>query len=210
MSQVEIHTRRLGGVAFVALVALVAACGDNSPSDVEDQPGTAVVTGVVHDSSAVLPPGRTSMSPADSTDYAGVATGDAQVEVRSAAGTWVPVGEPSAVAFEIYCEEAAVVRSAVAIAPDTYDMVRLTLTDFELSVLAGAVLEATTHPDPFTVALGSSVVIEQSVDPFTLAEGESATIIFDLNTELWLDGVVVSEGTVAASDVQGATNVFVR
>ena len=212
MSQVEIYTKGLGGVAFVALVALVAACGESSPSDVEDddQPATAVVTGVVHDSSAVLPPGRTSMAPTDSTDYDGVATGVAQVEIYSDAGGWVSLGEASAVTFDIYCEEAAVVRSAVVVDADTYDMVRLTLTDFELSVLGGAVLEATTYADPFTVAFGSSVVSEQSVDPFTLGEGDSATILFDLNTELWLDDVVVSEGTVADSDVQGATNVFVR
>ncbi len=47
MRQVEIDGKGPGGVALVALLALFTAWGENSPSDVEDQPGTAVVTGVV-------------------------------------------------------------------------------------------------------------------------------------------------------------------
>lgn len=215
MSQVEIHSKRAGPIAFVTLAvlaALVAACGDTGPTEVEDESLMASVTSVVHDSAAVLPPGRTSMAPADSTDYDGVATGEAQVEIYSEAGGWVSLGEASAVTFDIYCEEAAVVQSAATVAPDTYTMVRLTLADFEMSVLAGAVVEATTHADPFTISFGSgdAVVVEQSVDPFTLGEGDSATILFDLNTELWLDDGVILEGLVAASEVQSATNVFLR
>lgn len=211
MNQVETYSKRLGGLAVAALVAVAAACGEGSPSDIEDETATAPVTGVVHDSAAVLPPGRTSMSPADSTDYEGVASGSAQIEVFSDAGGWISLGEAATVTFDIYCEEAAVVQGDVQIDVDTYTMVRLTLTGFETSVLAGAVIQGTTYPDPFGVAFGAGdpVVIEKSVDPFTLTAGSTTAIRFDLNTELWLDALVVSEGMVPAAEVQGAANVFI-
>lgn len=211
MRQVETHAHRLGGLAIAALVTLTAACGESSPSDVENEPVTAAVTGVVHDSAAVLPPGRTSMAPADSTDYDGVANGSAQIEVFSEGGGWVSLGEASAVTFDIYCEEAAVVQGDVQIEVGTYTKVRLTLTEFQTNILAGAVIQATTYGDPFTVDFGTAdpVVIEKSVDPFTLEEGSTTMIRFDLNTELWLDEIVVGEGLVPAAEVQSATNVLV-
>lgn len=213
MGQVETYANRLGGLAIAALVALTAACGESSPSDVENENETvtAAVTGVVHDSAAVLPPGRTSMAPADSTDYEGVAAGNARIEVFSDAGGWISLGEASAVTFDIYCEEAAVVHSEVQIEVDTYTKVRLTLTDFATSILGGAVIQASTYSDPFTVDFGTGdpVVIEKSVDAFALAEGSTTIIRFDLNTELWLDEIVVGEGTVPAAEVQSAANVFV-
>lgn len=46
MSQVEIYSKGRGGVAFVALVVLVAACGANSPDVVVVSEGMVAASDV--------------------------------------------------------------------------------------------------------------------------------------------------------------------
>ncbi len=204
--------KRVSALAIMAFASFAAACDEGNPADVEDDPDMAVLTAVVHDSAAVLPPGRSSPPPADSTNYDGVATGSAMIEVYSDSGGWITLGEASEVMFDIYCEEAAVVHADASVDADTYSLLRLTLTDFETSILAGAVIEAVTYNDPFVVTFGdgSPVVVEKSVTPFTLTGEDSRTVLFDLNTELWLDAGVIGAGVVSAEAVESATNVIIR
>jgi hypothetical protein len=79
-------------------------------------------------------------------------------------------------------------------------------------VNSGAVIDGVTYDTPLTVALGTGdpVVIERSVTPFTIAEGSTTTLIFDLNTELWLNADVISAGAGGAADIQNSTNVIIR
>lgn len=206
-----IFWKKLSGLAAVALVPLALACGDDDPAGVE-QDALATVTAVVHDSAAVLPTGRTTMSPPDSTAYDGVATGQAEIEVHSETDGWTSLGAASDVAFDVYCEEAAVVHESASVALGTYDRIRITLTDFEMSVPAGAVVRGATYSDAFGVGFGTDgpVVIELTVPPFTLGEGENVTVLVDLNTEVWLDDETISAGVISASEIEAAANVFVR
>jgi hypothetical protein len=202
------------GVALLAS-SLWIACDDNGTDvdlgdDGNEELGT--LTTVVHDSAAVLPEGRTTPVPADSASYTGTITGTAQVEVFSDIDGWTPVGEPTEVTFEVYCEEAAVVDAQADVAPGSYSQVRLTLTDFVANVAGGAVIQGTTYVDPFTVGFGdgSPVVVEKTVTPFTISTGGVTTLIFDLNTELWLDDGTISAGVAPAAEIEAATNVIIR
>lgn len=207
-----IFWQRLFGLAVVTLVPLSLACGEEDPTGVEGDPALATLTAVVHDSAAVLPAGRTTMSPPDSTAYDGVATGQVEIEVRSGEGTWTSLGSATDVSFDVYCEQAAVVHESASVEVGTYDRVRITLVDFEMSVPAGAVVRGVTYADAFGVTFGTDgpVVIELTVPSFTLAEGENTRVLVDLNTEVWLDAESIAAGVISASEIEAAANVFVR
>lgn len=200
---------------FAALLIPVvwAACDDTGVGvDDDDDDQTATLTAVVHDSSAVLPPVRTEPVPADSFAYDGSLSGTAQVEIFSDLDGWTPVGDPTDVTFEIFCEEAAILEGDVAVPPGTYSQVRLTLTGFAADVAAGAIITGQTVANAFVVTFGDGtpVVIEKTVTPFTLSTTDATTILFDLNTELWLDPGIIVAGTAPAAEIQSATNVMIR
>jgi hypothetical protein len=215
MARFSARRVRIASLFAALLIPTVwAACDDTGVDldDDDDDDATAVLTAVVHDSADVLPPTRTEPAPADSFAYNGSLTGTAQIEIFSDAEGWLPVGEPTEVTFEIYCEEAAIVEGDLAMPTGTYSQVRLTLTDFQADVAAGAVITGQTVANGFVVTFGDGIplVIEKAVTPFMLAAGEATTILFDLNTELWLDPEVILAGNAPAAEVQNATNVIIR
>jgi hypothetical protein len=200
-------------LAMAAVIPLAVACDDDpTDPDPDPEPGFGMVDAIVHDSSAVLPEGQTEPAPTDSINYDGILSGTVQVEIFSDANGWVVLGSTEQVNFAIFCEEAALVAGDAAVEADSYTQVRLTLTDFEASVLAGAVVGGITYNSDFVVALGSGdpVVIEKSVTGFAVADGGSTELIFDLNTEVWLDADILTAGVVTAADVAAATNVIIR
>jgi hypothetical protein len=136
----------------------------------------------------------------------------AQIEIFSDANGWVVLGSAEQVNFAIFCEEAALVAGDAAVEADSYTQVRLTLTDFEASVLAGAVVGGVTYNSDFVIELGNGdpVVIEKTVSGFAVADGGSSELIFDLNTEVWLDADIITAGVASAADVAAATNVIIR
>jgi hypothetical protein len=200
-------------LAMAAVIPLAVACDDDpTDPDPDPEPGFGMVDAIVHDSSAVLPEGQTEPAPTDSINYDGILSGTVQVEIFSDANGWVVLGSTEQVNFAIFCEEAALVAGDAAVEADSYTQVRLTLTDFEASVLAGAVVGGITYNSDFVVALGSGdpVVIEKSVTGFAVADGGSTELIFDLNTEVWLDADILTAGVVTAADVAAATKVIIR
>jgi hypothetical protein len=204
---------RLTMLALAAFVPLAVACGDD-PTDPDPDPDPlfGMVDAIVHDSSAVLPAGQTDPAPTDSINYDGILSGMAQIEVFSDANGWVVLGDTEEVSFAIFCEEAALVAGDAAVEADSYTQVRLTLTDFEANVLAGAVVGGVTYNSDFVIALGSGdpVVIEKSVSGFAVTDGGTTELIFDLNTEVWLDADIITAGVASAADVTAAANVIIR
>jgi hypothetical protein len=200
-------------LALAALVPLAVACGDD-PTDPDPDPDPAfgMVDAIVHDSSSVLPDGQTEPAPTDSINYDGILSGTALIEIYSDANGWVTLGNSEQVSFAIFCEEAAIVAGDAAVEVDSYTQVRITLTDFEASVLAGAVVGGVTYGTDFMVALGDGdpVVIEKSVSGFAVADGATTELIFDLNTEVWLDADIIAAEVVSAADVAAATHVIIR
>lgn len=204
---------RLTLLALAAFVPLAVACGDDPTDPTPDlEPGFGMVDAIVHDSSAVLPAGQTEPAPTDSINYDGILSGMAQIEIFSDANGWEVLGATEQVSFAIFCEEAALVAGDAAVEADSYTQVRLTLIDFEANVLAGAVVGGVTYNSDFVIAFGNGdpVVIEKSVTGFAVADGGSTELIFDLNTEMWLDADIITAGVASAADVAAATNVIIR
>lgn len=201
--------------AVVALVPLIAACNDESENPIGpdgDVPAVGMGTAVVHDSAAVLPVGRDTPMPEDSMLYEGTVTGSAEVEILSDSDGWTTLGSVTNVSFEIFCEEAVIVGAQVEVPTGTYSSARLILTGFQADVDAGAVIGGVTYDEGFSVTFGSGdpVAIERDVGPVSVSEGTVVTLIFDLNTESWMDAEVVSSGTISADEIEAATNVIVR
>jgi hypothetical protein len=210
--------RRLTAIAFAALIPLsLAVCGDDDPTDIETPPPEetqmGVVTGAVHDSAAVLPPGRTEQAPADSVDYAGTLSGSAQVEIYSDAdATWRALGDPVDVLFEMYCLETAVIHADASVPVGSYSKVRITLAGFSANVRAGGTLDGILYADAQVILISAAdaeVVVEKDVAPFTVTTENSTWVVFDLNSEHWLDTAAVTGGTALAADIQSATLVYV-
>ena len=94
----------------------------------------------------------------------------------------------------------------------TYSQVRLTLNGFVANVLGGGTVDGTLLANTRTIALGggSEIVIEKSVTPFEVTETTATTLIFDLNTDTWIDATVANAGTIGAAEVRAGTVVYVR
>lgn len=210
-----IDKRLIWTAAATLIPAIAIACGD-SPSGVDDDDDDDVVaegmiTAAVHDSSAVLPNGRTTAIPADSMAYEGTMTGTAQVEVHEASGDWVSLGDPVEITFSLYCENAGVVQTDSAVPVGTYDQVRVTLDGFTASILAGSIISTVTYDSAQSVDLGAAAfTVEKTVTPFVVTEGSSTEILFDLNSEVWLNATTLTNHSVASADVAAATVVYVR
>jgi hypothetical protein len=205
----KVFKRRFGW-AFVGLLPLTTAVCEESATAVDGAQGQ--VTASVHDSAAVLPEGRTQPEPPDSTNYDGVLSGSALVEVYSAAAGWVSLGEPVDVAFDVYCEQADVAYDRAVVPVGTYTSTRLTLTGFVAELLPGGVLHGSPIVGTPTVALGSAgtVTIEKAITPFEVVEGGTTTLVFDLNSEEWLDAGALTTGVAASPAIASATRVYLR
>jgi hypothetical protein len=67
--------------------------------------------------------------------------------------------------------------------------------------------------DASVIALGGAggeIVIEKIITPFQVTETVPTTLVFDLNTDTWIDVTVADAGTIGASAVQSGTRVYVR
>ena len=206
---------RVAPCLLAALIPLaVVSCGDDPASIETEEPlvEEGYVTAAMHDSAAVLPADRSTPAPADSMAYDGTLSGTAQVEIYSDTDGWISLGDPVDVSFEIYCEESALIRSDVVVANGTYSQVRVTLGGFVANIDAGALIGTVAFANATTVTLGTSgsVVIEKSITPFTITTDSRTTLVFDLNSESWLDATDATNGSVAGEEIAAATVVYVK
>ena len=200
-------------VAILAFAFVATTCADSSPGpvDLADQLGS--VSAAMHDSARVLPEGRTSQWPTDSMAYDGTLSGSAQVHIYSDTDGWVSLHDPVDVSFEIFCLEGVTITGDAHVPVGTYSQVRLTLRGFTANVLGGGTVAGAALLDTRDIALGGAgaeVVIEKSVTPFEVTETTPTTLVFDLNTDTWIDVTVADAGVIGAADVQAGTAVYVR
>jgi hypothetical protein len=200
-------------VALSLFVFVATTCADSSPSpvDLDDELGS--VSAAIHDSARVLPAGRTNQWPSDSMAYDGSLSGSAQVHIYSDANGWVSLHDPVDVSFEIFCLEDATITADAQVPVGTYSQVRLTLRGFVANVEGGGVVDGVALLDAKAIALGGAggeIVIEKSVTPFQVTETTATTLVFDLNTDTWIDVTVADAGTIGATEVQSGTVVYVR
>jgi hypothetical protein len=200
-------------VALSLLVLVATTCADSSPSpvDLDDELGS--VSAAIHDSARVLPAGRTNQWPSDSMAYDGSLSGSAQVHIYSDADGWVSLHDPVDVSFEIFCLEDAIITADAQVPVGTYSQVRLTLRGFVANVAGGGILDGVALLDARVIALGGAggeIVIEKSITPFQVSETTPTLLVFDLNTDTWIDVTVADAGTIGAAEVQSGTVVYVR
>ncbi|MGE0158764.1 MAG: hypothetical protein AB7T31_05080 [Gemmatimonadales bacterium] len=201
-------------LAAIGLFAFAATtCADSSPTpvDLDDELGS--VSAAMHDSARVLPANRTTQWPADSMAYDGTLSGSAQVHIYSDTDGWISLHDPVDVSFEIFCLEDAIITADAQVPVGTYSQVRLTLRGFTANVEAGAIVAGSLLPDARVITLGGAgaeVVIEKSVTPFQVTETTPTSVIFDLNTDTWINTTVAGAGTIGAAEIQAGTVVYVR
>jgi hypothetical protein len=201
----------LSAIAFFAFVTTTCSESSPTPVDLDDELGS--VSAAMHDSARVLPLTRTTQWPSDSMAYDGTLSGSAQVHVYSDTDGWVSLHDPVDVSFEIFCLEDAVITADAHVPVGTYSQVRLTLRGFVADVAAGAIVDGVQLANAVTITLGGpdgEVVIEKIVTPFEVTETSSTSLVFDLNTDTWIDANVASAGTIGPDAVQAGTLVHVR
>jgi hypothetical protein len=54
------------------------------------------------------------------------------------------------------------------------------------------------------------VTIEKAINPFEVVEGGTTTLVFDLNSEEWLDAGALTTGVAASPAIASATRVYLR
>jgi hypothetical protein len=198
-------------LCLISFVSTTCAKSSDNPVDLNDDVGS--VSAAMHDSARVLPAGRTRPWPTDSMAYDGTLAGSAQVHIYSDAEGWVSLGEATNVSFEIFCLEDAIVAADAHVPVGTYTQVRLTLNGFSANIVGGGTIAGALLPSARVVALGGAggeVVIEKTVTPFAVTETSATSIVFDLNTDTWINMTVADAGTIGAAEVQAGTVVYVR
>ena len=195
---------------FSVAVTTCAKSSDN-PTDVNDELGS--VSAAMHDSARVLPQGRTRVWPTDSMAYDGTLSGSAEVHIYSDANGWVSLHAPVDVSFEIFCLEDATITADSHVPVGTYSAVRLTLRGFVANVIGGGTVDGVVLPGARAIALGGAggeIVIEKSVTPFEVTETSDTHLVFDLNTDTWINIDIANAGAVSADAVQAGAVVYVR
>ena len=203
----------LTSVALGFFFVVVTSCAliSDDPTDLNDELGS--VSAAMHDSARVLPQGRTAVWPSDSMAYDGTLSGSAEVHIYSDSEGWVSLHAPVDVSFEIFCTEDAIITADAHVPVGTYSSVRLTLRGFVATVVAGGTVDGMVLPDAKVITLGGAggeIVIEMSVAPFEVTETSDTHLVFDLNTDAWIDFDVANAGTIGAAQVQAGTVVYVR
>lgn len=201
----------LVALCFFSVVVSTCAKSSGNPTDVNDELGS--VSAAIHDSARVLPQGRTGQWPTDSMAYDGTLSGSAEVHVYSDAQGWISLHAPVDVTFEIFCMEDAIITADAHVPVGTYSSVRLTLRGFVANVLAGGTVDGVVLPEAKVIALGGAggeIVIEKSVTPFEVTETSATSLVFDLNTDTWINIDIANAGAVSADAVQAGTVVHLK
>ena len=212
----ERQVRLAALAAAAALLIPVLGCGDDEDGGtgpdtmasfqavVTDDGGTA--GGAI---AARGPEARGSVSSA--ADIQGSFSGEAMVQVSADGQTWVDLGSMQSVEVALQTGEEATVHASAEVPARTYTRVRLVMRSAEATVLAGSTIDAGPISADVTVdvAGGSEFTVEKQVSVNANA-GATTTLVFDLNSEAWLNQAAVDARSAAAAQVSSATSVRVR
>lgn len=148
-----------------------------------------------------------------SGSYSGTMSADARVEVRTQAGAWVDLGTVSGADLQMQSEGGNVeIANATGVGAGSYTAVRLTLENATTTVEAGSSIGGVVLDASIDIAVGGEddrVVIEKAIDLQVDADTRT-TVVFDLDSEAWIDQATVDAGAASDSEVQSAATVFTR
>jgi hypothetical protein len=200
-------TTRFVALASAALMA--GACAD-SPTGTGTVMGTVSVA-VTDDASAasVQDAGSATGAQTAGSTFSGTFTASARAAISADGVTWIDLGSPGAIDVALQSTgDRTDLHGNVAVPVGTYTRVRLILSGAQAQLNAGAVLGSITLTSGATirVAGGNQIVIEKQIQPFTLSADTHARVIFDLNSEEWVDEESAQEEEVAEEEVQESTS----
>lgn len=202
--------RRLAGpTAALALALGVLACGDGTGPE-EGSVG-AVITDDPAQAGAAVGPGAQLAQGVSGQTFQGDFQGEAQVQVSVDGQTWLDLGSAQSVDVALQSGNEAVVHASANVPAQAFSRVRLVLRNARATVLAGSSIGgALIDVDvQITVAGGGEFVIEKSLS-LSVSAGSQTTLVFDLNSEQWIDQTAVQAQAVTAAQVAAATAVRVR
>lgn len=205
--------RFLPAVAAFGLALSATACDpDDGNGTGPGEQGTvqAVVTDDPGAAGASVTGIRGSLA-SGSADVTGAFSGDAKVEVSADGQTWIELGQMQSVDVALQAADEATIHASASVPARTFTRVRLVVRNAEATVLAGSTIDAGPIGADITlqVAGGGEFTVEKAVTLDVSADSET-TLVFDLNSESWIDENAVQAGAVAASEVQSATSVRVE
>ncbi len=204
----------LGTLAALAfLLPFTAGCGDDATGPNGDDEGTAraVVTDDPNSGSASVAPGDARFSQSfTGAQFEGTFSGQAQVQISVDGETWIDLGSAQNVSFAMQSNEQAVVHASANVPAQTFTRVRLILSNGQATVVSGSVgtIPITTQVQ-IMVAGGSEIMIEKALS-VDISAGSETTVVFDLNSESWVNETNVQSQAATAAEVASATTVRVQ
>lgn len=202
--------------ALAAILALGAlACGEGTAP-----PETAVLEAVVRDDPVTLiAAGARGLSFAHHKQfgaayYHGTLGARVQVLLSVDGVSFVPLGSPGPTSLALQDGGAeATLHEAGEVPVGTYRHVRLVISDAAAELTAGSTFGSTELAEGASLQLAGPagfVVDLELPAPLQLGPGQAVTLVFDLNSEMWVSGEEVARGSVDPGKVAGAVSVGLR
>lgn len=192
--------------AVLALMGVTTACSDNDLVEAESGSASAVITDDATSQGAFRSDEGSAYQTASAGTFSGSLTTDAKVEISADGEAWIDLGSPARVTVDLQSSgDETTVHSNVVVPATTYTRVRLTLSGGQANIDAGALLGGVTFNSALSIQVGGSdnhVVIEKEVTPFTVTADTHARIIFDLNSEGWVDEENADDETADDQEVE--------
>jgi hypothetical protein len=202
-------------------VLLFGACGSDATAPqsghasavVTDDPGGAApATRVVRSSDAAPTADRsaTAQTVDGGSTFSGSMTATMQVAISADGQSWVNVGAPVTNSLQLQTAgDSTTIASQTSVPVGTYAYVRLVLQGTNAQVSGSLAGIAFTNA-ALSIGGGDQVVIEKHVSPFTVSASTDASIVFDVNSEVWVTAESAQSHTATAAELEAAATAVVR
>ncbi len=179
-------------LAVLAIIPLMAACGDDPAGPVEGQMNGAVVD-----------------RPAAGLSYTGNIAGNFQFSVSTDGQTWVDVGTLNGITLPLQDATETSMHGAQDAPTGSFRHVRMRVRAAEVTVHAGSEIGGTTFPSEMKVdvAQAEDLVVEREITSPPVESDEAVLVTFDLNSDTWLTADAVNAGQAGNAAIEAAVTV---
>jgi hypothetical protein len=202
-------------------VLLFGACGSDATAPqsghasavVTDDPGGAPAARVVRTSDATPTADRSAMAQTidGGSAFSGSMTATMQVAISADGQSWVNLGAPVTSSVQLQTAgDSTTLVSQTTVPVGTYAYVRLVLQDGASAQVSGSLAGIAFTNADVSIGGGGQVVIEKHVSPFTISANTNATIVFDVNSEVWVTAESAQSHTATATELEAAATAAVR
>lgn len=189
-----------------------AGCGESSVSGAQQGSMSAQVTDDPA-TSGFAGHGASLQAARSAGSFSGSMRADARVQVSADGSTWVDLDSPRSVTLDLQSSgSTTTVHSTATVSTGTYTRVRLILDNADATVRSGSTIGSTTLSADVQVSIGSGgqVIIEKQVEPVTVSAESQTSVVFDLNSEIWMTEDNVQAQAVSESEIESATSVMIQ